>query len=404
MAVKRESVRGTFYDNSEDEVTKFIVDNLNGKMPFLNDVVALMVPHAGHFYSGKVAISAFLQLKNSNINRVFIFADNHESKFLDRKLAVPSFDAFEIFGKQIPVNGIDDKEVTSIADFICSQLKNGDLIIVSSDMTHYLPQVEAVANDRQTLTAILRDADIDKENSICGPESMQCLRVIARKFKWTPYFTDYSTSMSASGDDTNVVGYGALAWARDKVRINSDAQKELLALAHDTILAKLEGSPLPSVDPLLIKFPQLCVKQSVFVTLMCEGKLRGCIGSLDSFENNIADGVQKMAIQAAFYDPRFEPLTQREFEKIDIKISILGFSQYLNKPVDEWAPFLKNMSEKPGVILDIDGRTSTFLPEVWDDLPDPEDFLCSLSVKQGKRADDWKSSNAHLYLYSTQHF
>ena len=168
MAVKRESVRGTFYDNSEDEVTKFIVDNLNGKMPFLNDVVALMVPHAGHFYSGKVAISAFLQLKNSNINRVFIFADNHESKFLDRKLAVPSFDAFEIFGKQIPVdtafikaiseklsqcsvisdvpfyshvievqlpflqhfiqkkysliplifNGIDNKEVTSIADFI----------------------------------------------------------------------------------------------------------------------------------------------------------------------------------------------------------------------------------------------------------------------------------------------
>ena len=68
MAVKRESVRGTFYDNSEDEVTKFIVDNLNGKMPFLNDVVALMVPHAGHFYSGKVAISAFLQLKNSSIN------------------------------------------------------------------------------------------------------------------------------------------------------------------------------------------------------------------------------------------------------------------------------------------------------------------------------------------------
>ena len=454
MAVKRESVRGTFYDNSEDEVTKFIVDNLNGKMPFLNDVVALMVPHAGHFYSGKVAISAFLQLKNSNINRVFIFADNHESKFLDRKLAVPSFDVFEIFGKQIPVdtafikaiceklpqcsvisdvpfyshiievqlpflqhfipknyslvpmifNGIDDKEVKSIADFICSQLKSGDLIIVSSDMTHYLPQAEAVTNDNQTLTAILRDADIDKENSICGPESMQCLRVIARKFKWMPYFIDYSTSMSASGGCASVVGYGALAWTRDKVRINSEAQKELLALAHDTILAKLEGSPLPSADPLLIKFPQLCVKQSVFVTLMCEGRLRGCIGSLDSFENNIADGVQKMAIQAAFYDPRFESLTQYEFEKIDIKISILGFSQYLNKSHDEWVPFLKSMSEKPGVILDIDGRTSTFLPEVWDDLPDPEDFLCSLSVKQGKRADDWKSSNARLYLYSTQHF
>ena len=454
MAVKRESVRGTFYDNSEDEVTKFIIDNSNDKMPFFNDVVALMVPHAGHSYSGKVAISAFLQLKNSKINRVFIFADNHESKFNERKLAVPSFDAFEIFGKQIPVdtafikdlcekfqqyvvisdipfyshvievqlpflqhfiqkkyslvpmifNGIDDKEVKSIADFICSQLKSGDIIIVSSDMTHYLPQAEAVTNDNQTLTAILRGTDIDKENSICGPESMQCLRAIARKFKWTPYFIDYSTSMSASGDGASVVGYGSIAWTRDKVRINSGVQKELLALAHDTILAKLEGSPLPSADPLLIKFPQLCVKQSVFVTLMYEGRLRGCIGSLDSFENNIADGVQKMAIQAAFYDTRFVPLTQYEFEKIDIKISILGFSQYLNKSHDEWVPFLKSMSEKPGVILDIDGRTSTFLPEVWDDLPDPEDFLCSLSMKQGRRADDWKSSNAHLYLYSTQHF
>ena len=111
-----------------------------------------------------------------------------------------------------------------------------------------------------------------------------------------------------------------------------------------------------------------------------------------------------MAIQDDFYETRIVPLIQYEFEKIDIKISILGFSQYLNKSHDEWVPFLKSMSEKPGVIRDIDGRTSTFLPEVWDDLPDPEDFLCSLSVKQGKRADDWKSSNARLYLYSTQHF
>ena len=121
-------------------------------------------------------------------------------------------------------NGIYDKEVTSIADFICSQLRKGDLIIVSNDMTHYLPQEEAVSNNSQTLTALLRDADIDKENSIYCPESMQCLYIIALKFKWTPYFIDYSTSISANGDCTNVVGYGELAWTGDKVQINNEVQ------------------------------------------------------------------------------------------------------------------------------------------------------------------------------------
>ncbi len=154
----------------------------------------------------------------------------------------------------------------------------------------------------------------------------------------------------------------------------------LLQLARESIAHGLaHGEPLP-VQASDYEEVLQAVRAS-FVTLQIQGRLRGCIGSLEASMPLVEDVVQH-AYAAAFSDPRFPPLTDQELPRLDIHISILTPSTPMTF-ADE-ADLLRQL--RPGVdglIIAQGGRRATFLPSVWDSLPEPTQFLQHLKLKAG---------------------
>ncbi|MES2207646.1 MAG: AmmeMemoRadiSam system protein A [Pseudomonadota bacterium] len=147
----------------------------------------------------------------------------------------------------------------------------------------------------------------------------------------------------------------------------------------------LRSSKLPLSDANLPEWanePGAC-----FITLMKNGDLRGCIGSLMPHRSIIQD-VRENAVSAAVRDPRFSPLTEAELNYVSIELSLLSPIEPF--PVKSEAEALANL--RPGVdgiILEWHGHRSTFLPQVWEQLPDPELFLANLKLKAGLASNFW---------------
>jgi len=137
-------------------------------------------------------------------------------------------------------------------------------------------------------------------------------------------------------------------------------------------------------------------KRATFVTLRLEGKLRGCVGTLEAVRPLVVD-VAHNAWAAAFRDPRFPPLEAAEREGLDIHLSILRPAEPLDFSSEE--DLLSQL--RPGVdglILEEGGRRGTFLPTVWESLPEPRAFLRELKRKAGLPADHWSHTlRAHRY-------
>jgi len=139
-----------------------------------------------------------------------------------------------------------------------------------------------------------------------------------------------------------------------------------------------------------------------FVTLKHHGRLRGCIGSL-SASDPLAEGVRRNAINAAFHDPRFSPLTESELSQIEIEVSVLTEPQPLvfSDPEDLLRKLQPNVH---GVIIRQGYASATFLPQVWDQLPQKEDFLGQLCLKAGLPRDAWKRGALQVSTYQVQYF
>jgi len=175
-------------------------------------------------------------------------------------------------------------------------------------------------------------------------------------------------------------------------------QQSLIDLARRSIRHGLEqGRALP-VD--LETWPEvLRVPAATFVTLKREGRLRGCIGSLEARQPLVRD-VAEHAFAAAFRDPRFPPLEPGEFDDLAISISILGEPEPLH--VESEAELLAKL--RPGVdglILEEGWRRATFLPSVWESLPEPRDFLVNLKLKAGIAPEHW-SDDMRCSRYEVQ--
>ncbi len=178
-------------------------------------------------------------------------------------------------------------------------------------------------------------------------------------------------------------------------------QKEfLLKTAREAITAHLESrrqTHADKIDPVLLE------KKGVFVTLTIDESLRGCIGSILP-ESSLYEGVIDNAINAAFRDPRFYPLQKDELRKIKIEISVLTPPKEVK--YSDPADLLERLKPgKDGVILS-KGRygRATYLPQVWEDLPDKELFLSSLCGKAGLPADEWKKGTLKVETYAAEKF
>jgi len=138
------------------------------------------------------------------------------------------------------------------------------------------------------------------------------------------------------------------------------------------------------------------------VTLTIGDNLRGCIGHITPQET-LFEGIKINAINAAFRDPRFSPLSKKEWERVKIEISVLTDPEEL--PYED-APDLLNKLRAgvDGVILKKGYYQATFLPQVWEQLPKKEDFLGHLCVKAGLDRDDWKKEKLEVSTYQVQAF
>ncbi|MHB8347164.1 MAG: AmmeMemoRadiSam system protein A [Acidiferrobacterales bacterium] len=145
--------------------------------------------------------------------------------------------------------------------------------------------------------------------------------------------------------------------------------------------------------------PQLSKPAATFVTLTRHGELRGCIGSLEARRALHAD-VQDNARAAAFHDPRFAPLTRREYPDTEIEISLLSATEPLSAASEQQARAMLRPGID-GIVLEFDHRRSTFLPQVWEQLPEPGEFLVHLKHKAGLPADFWHDS-MRLSRYTVQ--
>lgn len=155
---------------------------------------------------------------------------------------------------------------------------------------------------------------------------------------------------------------------------------ELCAIARASVAhAARHGTPGSSPDA--SRSPRLAEQRASFVTLHLEGRLRGCIGSLQA-NRPVAEDVHMNAWAAACRDSRFPPVSADEVPRLALHISVLGALEAL--PFDEQAGLLASLRPgRDGLLIRLAERQATFLPTVWEQLPDPASFLAALKQKAG---------------------
>lgn len=184
-------------------------------------------------------------------------------------------------------------------------------------------------------------------------------------------------------------------------KLTLEEQEVLLRLAREAMERGVKGEELPSLDQSSLP-PNLREAGSSFITLTVHGQLRGCIGSLDPYES-LAEDVREHAVAAALNDPRFPPVREDELNGIQIEVS------RLTRPVPLEYKDANDLLSKlhphvDGVILRDAFHRATFLPQVWEKIPEPEEFLNNLCFKMGVRHDLWRSKHLDVLTYQVEEF
>jgi AmmeMemoRadiSam system protein A len=183
-----------------------------------------------------------------------------------------------------------------------------------------------------------------------------------------------------------------------RTSLNKEQQQQLLTLAKNSIKHGLAtGKPL-KVN--LADFPaELTLHRATFVTLQKHQQLRGCIGMLTAVRPLVED-IADNAFSAAFRDPRFPPLTADELDELEIHLSILTPSEPITFSSEQ--DLLSQLQpDIDGLILQEGQLRGTFLPSVWEQLPEPKQFLRHLKQKAGLPPDYW-SETIKVYRYRTE--
>jgi uncharacterized protein len=181
-------------------------------------------------------------------------------------------------------------------------------------------------------------------------------------------------------------------------QLNREQGRLLLALARTTLKHHFALGEAPRKP----EDPALSVSSATFVTLKIAGNLRGCIGNLQPV-GALWLGICENSINAAFHDGRFSPLRPEELEKVHLDISILSPPQ----PLEYSDPLALPAKLRPGIdgVIVRDGRRSaTFLPQVWQQLSEPEQFLNHLCRKAGLSEQAWRKKILEIKIYQVQCF
>ena len=172
----------------------------------------------------------------------------------------------------------------------------------------------------------------------------------------------------------------------------------LLELARKTLVQKMDKG----TSPLKPDEPAFSLNAATFVTLKIAGKLRGCIGTLEPV-CTLWEGIRDNAVNAAFHDHRFSPLTSDELPTVQLDISILSQPKPLEY-ADTEDLLAKLRPGVDGVILRDGKRHATFLPQVWQQISSPEQFLDHLCQKAGLPIETWRRARLEIETYQVQCF
>jgi AmmeMemoRadiSam system protein A len=194
---------------------------------------------------------------------------------------------------------------------------------------------------------------------------------------------------------------GELPESRPKPAFTAGQRRFLLQLARRTIEAAVRQQPLIAPDPNRLEAP-LRECRSCFVTLEKPSGLRGCIGHLIPHEP-LFQALIHAARQAALADPRFSRVQSDELGEIRIEISVL--SSLIPLVYTSIPDLLRQLEpSRHGVVLQFGDRTCTFLPQVWEQIPDKTDFLDRLAQKGGWESSSWRNPQARFSIYGVESF
>ncbi len=442
--IRPPAVAGMFYPREVAALRRDIHDMLAAaRVPAGAPVPkALIVPHAGYVYSGLIAAEAFARVApaHATIRRVVLIGPAHRVAFAG--LAVSAAEAFDTPLGRIP---IDQDAVARIAtlpgvgtldqahaqehslevqlpflqtvldEFSLVPLVAGNvapetvarvlevlwggpetLIVISSDLSHYLEYTAAQRMDGLTRAAIERlDPGPIGFDQACGRIGVAGLLAMARHRGLSVETVNVRNSGDTAGPKDRVVGYGAWAFVeptatgtgvapQTELRIRT-AGSLLTALARDALetftrtgrtIAEPGGMPDLLTEP-----------GAAFVTLERHGQLRGCIGSPVAWRPLAADVIDN-AIKAGHGDPRFPHLTPDELDGLEVSVSVLTPHEAMNF-TDE-ADLLRQLRPHIDGLIIKDGKHGAlFLPSVWEQLPEPRAFLAHLKQKAGLSVGHW---------------
>jgi AmmeMemoRadiSam system protein A len=184
-------------------------------------------------------------------------------------------------------------------------------------------------------------------------------------------------------------------------KLTQEEQQTLLRLAREAVTLRVQGRPLPRLDPSSLS-AGLLEEGASFITLTVRGELRGCIGALEAYQP-LAEDVREHAVAAALEDPRFAPVSEVELSTIRIEVSRL--TRPIPLQYTDAADLLAKL--KPhvdGVILRDAFHRATFLPQVWAKIPDPAEFLNQLCWKLGMDENAWRTKHLDVLIYQVEDF
>jgi MEMO1 family protein len=428
-SIRPAAVAGMFYPGNARALAAELDDLLGSAeslAPRLGFPKVLIVPHAGYIYSGAVAASAYDAVRPARgvVSRVVLLGPVHRVPV--RGLAAPSAEAFATPLGSVPIDRAALRQVADLPQVVTSdpahalehslevqlpflqktlgsfslvpfavgtasieevaqvieRLWGGPetLIVISTDLSHYHGYDEARRIDGETITRIAGFAtDLDHDEA-CGATPLNGLLCVAKKRKLSLKLLAACNSGDAAGGRERVVGYSAFGLHEGAQPALDEAGTTLVALARNAIeRSLLKAKEIKSDLPWL----QQC--GATFITLTKDGALRGCIGSLQA-GRALATDVAENAMAAAFRDPRFGPVTADEWPRCRVEVSLLSAPK-LMQFADEAELLAQLEPGVDGVILECDGRRSTFLPQVWESLPDKRAFVTELVKKAGLPAD-----------------
>ncbi|MGD0516256.1 MAG: AmmeMemoRadiSam system protein B [Thermoguttaceae bacterium] len=481
--IRGPAVAGLFYPKAETDLTKQIDEFLAEAKPEpIKNLRALICPHAGYEYSGKIAASAYKQLSGRDFDTVIVLGPSHYAAF--DGAALTEADAYETplglipispknaelakikpfainppceverpsfwrqSPKQLPAFGEDKPDTwehslevqlpflqrtlkkfsivpvvygnvdpEAAAKVLLKFIDDRTLVVVSSDLSHYHPYEVAKKLDTSCVRSI---CDLSTEwmmqQEACGKAPILTLMEIARQKGWKAKLLDYRNSGDTSGSKDRVVGYAAIAFYQPDAKETASTEKSrptegqefsagerkfLLELARKTITRVTNGENPPEVDAAAVS-ENLRSSRACFVTLTKNNDLRGCIGSIFP-EEPLCQAVISRARAAALEDPRFKPVRSEELKDIQIEISVLTVPRRLEfKSPEDLMQKLRPGTD--GVVLRMGLRQATFLPQVWEQLPDKEDFLDHLAQKAGLSASTWREQGTSVLIYQVEAF